>query len=143
MPNIHPSCIQISSWGKPISRNGWKVIIAASPSMLGVILRYFGAHFGGMLLYFWELFPTKNICTKIHEIIFYEVLHWCFLYYFHSHSSKKNFTVRTPLLGELCNFFGPILGILLNALGNYKTYILLIFCMNVLILLWWSLTFNI
>ena len=76
--------------------------------------------FWGILLCFWELLPTKYICAKFHEIISYEILYWCLLYYFHSHSTKKKFTARIPLLGALCNIFGSILGILFNVLRNLK-----------------------
>ena len=68
-----------------------------STSLLGAMLRYFGAHFWGMLFYSWELF----------RILSYKTMRRHFLYYSDSQCAKKNVTARITLLVALCNIFRP------------------------------------
>ena len=51
---------------------------------------------------------------------YFDILYRYFLYYSDIQCTKKNFTARILLLGELCSIFGPVFGIFLNLLRNLK-----------------------
>ena len=84
-----------------------------SSFLLGLLLRYFGSHFWGILSYSQELF----------HIFLYKLLYLCFLYYTDRQCAKKSLTARIP-----------ILVIFPNVLRNLKFYLDIL--KNVLILLW-------
>ena len=81
--------------------------------LLGVIFRYFWAHF--------------EVCSYYLRAASSNFMKFCvftfFFYYFDSHCAKKNFTACIPLLGGILQCFGPISSIFFHVLRNLKHFL--------------------